>query len=155
MQIVHHTAEADRVRANTASSINSRIDAESEYRLARYGNQTALSTGRPIEELDREWDVERVIEVETSSIALVGLLLSVLVNKKLLIVPGLVSAMLFLHATHGFYPLLPFFRRLGLRTRNEIDRERYALKAIRGDFSELISADAANKAELAWEAVLK
>jgi hypothetical protein len=32
---------------------------------------------------------------------------------------------------------LPIFRRLGFRTASEIDRERYALKALRGDFEEL------------------
>ena len=29
---------------------------------------------------------------------------------------------------------VPLFRRLGIRTRQEIDAEKYALKAIRGDF---------------------
>jgi hypothetical protein len=34
----------------------------------------------------------------------------------------------------GWYPLMPLFRRLGIRTAREIERERYALKALRGDF---------------------
>jgi hypothetical protein len=29
---------------------------------------------------------------------------------------------------------VPVFRRLGVRTRQEIEREKYALKALRGDF---------------------
>jgi hypothetical protein len=38
---------------------------------------------------------------------------------------------------------LPLFRRLGIRTVEEIDHERYALKAIRGDFRDVNdSADA-------------
>ena len=31
-------------------------------------------------------------------------------------------------------PLHPVFRRLGIRTQREIELERYALKALRGDF---------------------
>ena len=42
--------------------------------------------------------------------------------------------MVFLHAVQGWYPLLPLFRRMGIRTETEIATERYALKAIRGDF---------------------
>jgi hypothetical protein len=32
---------------------------------------------------------------------------------------------------------VPFFRRRGVRTATEIDYERYALKAVRGDFRNL------------------
>ena len=39
-----------------------------------------------------------------------------------------------LHAATGWYPLLPVFRRLGFRSAREIAGERYALKALRGDF---------------------
>jgi hypothetical protein len=42
-----------------------------------------------------------------------------------------------LYGTTGRYPLLPIFRRLGLRTAREIARERYALKALRGDFANM------------------
>jgi hypothetical protein len=38
------------------------------------------------------------------------------------------------HALQGWCPPLPVFRRLGFRTQYEIEQERYALKAIRGDF---------------------
>jgi hypothetical protein len=75
------------------------------------------------------------LEVEDSPMGLVGLALSVFVDQRLLVLPGVVSAMVFLYATQGWYPLLAIFRRLGLGSRNEIDRERYALKALRGDFS--------------------
>jgi hypothetical protein len=32
------------------------------------------------------------------------------------------------------WPTIPLLRRLGIRTREEMDRERYALKALAGDF---------------------
>lgn len=39
-----------------------------------------------------------------------------------------------MHALQGWCPPLPVFRCYGFRTAAEIDYERYALKAIRGDF---------------------
>jgi hypothetical protein len=51
--------------------------------------------------------------------------------------------------------LLPVFRRLGVRTRDEIDRERYGLKALRGDFTAIPAAGsaAADRASAVWKAV--
>lgn len=41
------------------------------------------------------------------------------------------------HALRGWCPPLPVLRRLGFRTRAEIDRERYALKVVRDDLDAL------------------
>ncbi len=48
-----------------------------------------------------------------------------------------VSSFLLIHALQGWCPPLPVLRRLGFGTASEIDYERYALKALRGDFSNL------------------
>jgi hypothetical protein len=45
-----------------------------------------------------------------------------------------VAGFLLQHAVQGWCPPVPLFRRLGFRTAAEIDYERYALKALRGDF---------------------
>jgi hypothetical protein len=66
---------------------------------------------------------------------LLGIALGTLVNRRLLALPAIVSGAVLLFATRGRYPLLPLFRRLGVRTSREISRERYALKALRGDFA--------------------
>ena len=42
----------------------------------------------------------------------------------------------------GWYPLLPLFRRMGIRTRQEIDREKFALKTLRGDFGNSAAEEA-------------
>jgi hypothetical protein len=39
------------------------------------------------------------------------------------------------HAIQGWCPPIPIFRAYKVRTRPEIDREKYALKALRGDFA--------------------
>ena len=44
------------------------------------------------------------------------------------------TALLLQHALQGWCPPLPVFRRWGVRTAREIEEERYALKALRGDF---------------------
>ncbi len=51
--------------------------------------------------------------------------------------PAAVAGFLFQHAVQGWCPPVPLFRRLGFRTAREIDHERYALKALRGDFRRL------------------
>ena len=84
---------------------------------------------RRIEVLDREWDVERILEVNAPMLALSGLVLGVTFNKKWLLLPGVVLSFLLQHGLQGWCPPLPILRRLGVRTRGEIDREKYALKA--------------------------
>ena len=65
-----------------------------------------------------------------------------------------VSASSHQNPVQGWCPPVPVFRRLGVRTREEIDRERYALKALRGDFRGVgDGADAAAHAGNALEAV--
>jgi hypothetical protein len=41
---------------------------------------------------------------------------------------------LLLHGVQGWRPPVPVLRRIGVRTRSEIDREKFALKVLRGDF---------------------
>jgi hypothetical protein len=136
--------------------VNAVIDRRSRLQLrylAGAGGMDDLS--RRIESLEHEWDFDRVLETEASLMGLAGLSLAFLVHRGFLAIPGAVAAMVLLHGTHGWYPLLPLFRRLGVRTRNEIDQERYALKAIRGDFHALPPAGSAaeERATAAWEAV--
>ena len=51
-----------------------------------------------------------------------------------------VAFFLLVHAVWGWCPPTPILRRLGLRTRAEIDYDRYALKNLRGDFTSLPKA---------------
>jgi hypothetical protein len=153
---VTHAPPADRTRANTWPAVNERLDLLAQLRLraAAAGDASDELTAR-IERLDHEWDFDRIVETEASLMGLLGLALALAVDRRLLVAPGLVATMLLLHSIHGWYPMLPLFRRLGVRTRDEIDRERYALKAVRGDFHGIPPADspAAERAAAAWQAV--
>ena len=156
MNGVMHAPVPDRVRANTWLPVNERLDTEAQLRMrAAAASASADELTRRITQLDHEWDFDRTVETEASLMGLLGLVLSVAVDKRFLVLPAFVSTMLVLHATHGWYPLLPLFRRIGVRTRDEIDRERYGVKALRGDFATRPPAGspAAERAAAAWKAV--
>jgi hypothetical protein len=125
----------DRVRKRTAASVLRRIDDLSIDRLTRLADAGAPAMTYQMERLEREWDTDRVIEAEASITGLAGLALCAMVDRRFVAVPAIVGAAVFAHALTGWYPLLPIMRRLGIRSAREIARERYALKALRGDFA--------------------
>jgi hypothetical protein len=142
--------DTDRVRANTSEEINRQIDREIDTRVREYAQRSPDELTRRINELDSEWDMERLLETNASALAFTGLVLGVTHSKKWLIVPGIVLPFLFQHAVQGWCPPVPIFRRLGVRTRKEIDREKYALKVLRGDFAE---AESLPRADIALQSV--
>jgi hypothetical protein len=153
-QPLEHAADVDRVRARTPARLNARIDRDTRRTVGRVAAQTPAEQADALAALDREWDIERVLEAEAALTGLVGLALAIAVHPRFVAVPFTVGGMVLLHALHGWYPLLPLFRAVGLRTRDEIERERYAVKAVRGDFDRVAGAAAA-RADAAWEAVMR
>ena len=133
--MVLNPTEGDRVRANTVPEVNRRIDEQIERNIRHYSGQTKEEIYRRIRELDQEWDFERVLETMASSISLTGVVLGSLVDRRWYLLPTAVLSFLLLHAIQGWCPPLPILRGLGIRTREEIARERYALKALAGDFA--------------------
>jgi hypothetical protein len=124
---------AERVRINTADPINWQIDRQIDRNVARYANASPQAINRRLAALDREWDVERYLETMAPSFTLAGLFLGVTASRKWLIVPAVVQSFFLQHALQGWCPPLPFLRRLGIRTAEEIHRERCALEALRED----------------------
>jgi hypothetical protein len=59
------------------------------------------------------------------------------VDRRFLLLPAAVLTFFAQHALQGWCPPIPLFRRLGVRTAREIERERYAIKALRGDFDDI------------------
>ena len=127
----------DRVQAYTAEHVNQRIEDSGRKRVTDLAGQSDSRLSQRIEELDREWDIERWLEMNASALAFSGLMLGLFVNRKFFAIPCLVLPFLFQHAVQGWCPPIPFLRRRGIRTAREIDQEKYALKAMRGDFAEL------------------
>ena len=124
---------AARVSDNTAPEVNAAIRRRTQANLAYFAQHPEEIPDR-LDELDREWDIERVLETQASSLSLLGTVLGATVDKRFLVLPAVVAAFLLQHAVQGWCPLVPVLRRLGVRTQGEIEAERYALKALRGDF---------------------
>ncbi|MEO8602141.1 MAG: hypothetical protein ABI629_06165 [bacterium] len=126
-------ATAARVAQQTNPEVNSRIRRRTAESV-RWHAHNRGAIPRRLAELDHEWDIERVLEANASTAVLLGLAAGATVDRRFFVVPGLVAAFLLQHALQGWCPPLPIFRRLGFRTQTEIEAERYALKAVRGDF---------------------
>jgi hypothetical protein len=129
------SSTAERVASHTAEEINDRIRRETDRRVAVLARSGPQAMDARLAELDREWDIGRWLETGASSLMLVGTLLGVGVDRKWFLLPAAVGAFLLQHALQGWSPPLPLLRRLGVRTSDEINQERFALKALRGDFA--------------------
>jgi hypothetical protein len=130
-------ATTRRVARHTSLEINERIARQTEFNVAKYASRSPSEIDARLAQLDQEWDIERLLEANASALMLVGTLLAARVNRKWLYLPLAVSSFLLLHALQGWCPPLPLLRRMGYRTETEINQERYALKALRGDFEGL------------------
>jgi hypothetical protein len=144
-------ATDERVNAHTAEAINRRIREQTRRSIA-YFAQHPEEIGERLDELDHEWDIERTLEANAATFAFLGVLLGAGVARRWLVLPALVTGFLFQHASQGWCPPLPVLRRLGFRTAAEIGEERYALKALRGDFNRLASLGDRSSRERAGEA---
>lgn len=152
------TETARRVPDNTDPDVAARLDRKAEEMVTGSAAAGPHSIEARLKDLDREWDVERVIQAEAATMALAGLALGAKSDRRFFAMPGVVAGMMLLHALHGWYPLLPVFRRMGFRTPDEINAEREALRRLRGDRGAGIPDDAPTQekveaARAAWRAV--
>ncbi len=131
----------DRVRAHTKPEINRQLDRQLEQRLRFYAVQDKETISERLAELDREWDMERTLQANAASIILLSTFLGVTSSRKWFVLPAVVSGFLLRHSIQGWCPPVPIFRRLGVRTRLEIEQERYALKILRGDCDHLLQRE--------------
>jgi hypothetical protein len=129
----------DRVPRHTSEDINRRIQEEIRRTVRHYAQRRNEIPVR-LRELKQEWDIERAIEANASALALTGTALGATQDRRWLILPVLVTAFLFQHAIQGWCPPVPILRRLGFRTAHEIEQERTALMALRGDFDQIAGA---------------
>ncbi|MCE3229060.1 MAG: hypothetical protein K0S32_3611 [Bacteroidetes bacterium] len=126
------TIEKERVRRNTSVKDNIKTDLKIIKNIEKYSKDHTTIENR-LNKLEKEWDIERMLEFNAAFFSIAGFLMSAR-NRLWLAVPAIVVTFLAQHATQGWCPPLPLLRKLGFRTRQEIDREKYALKALRGDF---------------------
>jgi DNA-binding Lrp family transcriptional regulator len=129
----------DRVKQSTPSSINQKIEMKTWKEVSEYVDKSNQELTERIHELEKEWDIERYLGVNMSTLALIGVALTYFVHINWLILPAIVLIFFFQHSVQGWCPPLPILRSFKIRTRKEIEQEKYALKIIRGDFSKLVN----------------
>ena len=123
-----------RVQEHTSPAVNAAIRERTERSVRVYASAGPEDVSRRLDELDREWNIERALESNAAALSLIGLSLGTFVSRKWYLFPAVISAFLLQHGLQGWCPPLALFRRLGIRTAAEIEYERYLLKAARGDF---------------------
>jgi hypothetical protein len=134
-------ATSTRVAHATRPDINQRIRRGTDARLARLEGAAEVELDARLDELNREWDVERLLQANAATLVMLGVALGFAVDRRFLLLPAAVLTFFAQHALQGWCPPIPIFRRRGVRTTREIERERYAIKAMRGDFDAVTSAD--------------
>ena len=135
----------NRVPAHTSEDINRRIRQEISRNVRHYAAHPENIPER-LRELDQEWDIERAIQANAAAIGFFGIMMGASRGRGWLALPALVTGFLFQHAVQGWCPPVPIMRRLGFRTSYEIEEERQALKALRGDFAKVHDANTAVRA---------
>jgi hypothetical protein len=143
---------ADRVTRNTAEEINERISRRTDERVARIAAEGPEAIENRLAELDEEWDIERYVESLAPTFTLTGLQHGATGSPQWLIFPAVIQTFFLQHALQGWCPPVPVLRRFGVRTCAEIEEERTALKALRGDFKAVRPGAARGAARRAVEA---
>jgi hypothetical protein len=127
----------DRVREHTAPKVNERIDALTRASVDATLSQGAGAIQHRLAELDEEWDIDRALFVNFAvaggaafSLGLKRYADSSMFSrprKGLLYFFGAQLGFLLVHGLVGWCPPVVLFRRLGFRTKSEIEAERHVL----------------------------
>jgi|SRR6218665_1185125 len=129
---------SDSVRTHTPDELNRRIDAQVERCVRHMAEQSDRHViSQYLEHLERAWDLNRVVTVSASAVALLGVALAPRSNNGWKVLGGVAAGLLLQQGLFGFGPLATIARAFGARTRREIDLEKFALKALRGDFERI------------------
>ena len=139
--------ESDPVRRYSSDNQLRRIDARLEQSVRYYADKPAHVIDARIRELRREWSVERYLQLNAAAVGLTSAALAVSHDRRWGWVTCTALGFFLLHALDGFDPPLPILRQRGVRSRAEIDREIYALKALRGDFDDVRPLEDSSESE--------
>lgn len=121
---------ATRVADHTEPRVNEAIERRTEMNI-EYFERHPEQINRRLAELDREWDIERMLATNSSILSLAGLVFSITRRRSWVLLPLTVQAFFLQHALSGWCPPLGVLRRMGYRTPDEINRERNALLKLR------------------------
>lgn len=126
-------ATTKRVELHTSKYTNQRIRKETLDNISSYTNKSNEEILARINELNKEWDIERLLETNAAAVVILGTVLGFTANKKWFVISGIAGGFLLQHALQGWCPPVPLLRRLGVRTSSEINYEKEALKELRSN----------------------
>lgn len=140
---------SQRVFMRTDPKINAEIRNHTIRALNIFKNCNETEISERIRMLNEEWDIERVLEVSAAGLMLVSSYLGIKTSRLWFLITGAIGAFMLQHALQGWCPPLPLVRKWGVRTADEINAEKTALKTMRGDFFQDYSTavDVLNMAE--------
>jgi hypothetical protein len=121
------TSTAARVSSNTDQRTNDWIWRQTQEKLRQVAAAGRPAINRRLRELDEEWDIERYVETMAPTFTLLGLTLGLTRDRRWFLLPVVVQSFFLQHALQGWCPPIPILRSLGVRTVQEIERERCAL----------------------------
>jgi hypothetical protein len=151
---LHPVTETDRVRRFTSPEMLQQIEDQIERNIASYASQTDEVISERIEALKREWSLNRYLQANVAAVGLIGALLGLKINKNWALLTVGAFGIFLIHGLRGWDPRIRVLRRMGVRTRSEIDREIYALKVLRGDFRD-VPADQTSKIMLPVREIMR
>ena len=124
---------AQRVHSNTARPVQAMLDQRLQQNIAQCTESGPSAIRQRLAQLDREWNLERFIEVEAPLMIILGAALGLSRDRRWLGLSALAAGMVLTHSFQGWYPLMPVLRRLGVRSQDEIEEERMALLVLLGE----------------------
>lgn len=90
-----------------------------------------------IRELEGQWGLERTLTAGLAGLGVFGLAMGLLGVRSFRLLTWLSLPLLFAYSLGKWAPPVSITARRGLRSLKEIEEERYALKALRGDFQQV------------------
>ncbi|MBP3955975.1 hypothetical protein J8F10_11835 [Gemmata sp. G18] len=108
-----------------------------ESRLACLADAGPQAISDRLAQLEREWSAGRMTKAAIGVLIVVGLGLTALANPWWLVLPAIGGLFLLQYLFGRSSWLGATFREMGFRSGSDIDQERFALRALRGDFKNL------------------
>lgn len=118
----------DKVRQMTPRSVNEKIDRQMLQRVEEISAQGPEAIKGRLQELEKEWDLDKVLMLNFS-VLVFAQLLAARKDKRWLWGPIIQTPFMAMHAILGWCPPSLWFRPMGFRTDKEIQSEREELMA--------------------------
>lgn len=122
---IHHHRQ--RRHARMEEKYRRRANAETEHHLQEVFHNGTHAVAKRLAELEHEWSVEDILKLHAATFLLKFGLFGAIVNKKYFFGIAGIGALAMMQTIQGWSPPYMMIRKMGNRTRDEIDDERQRL----------------------------